>query len=75
VDVFHYDRAVPHFRSDAAELVFSAFGAVEIPNTYNQSSNLAVAIDCEAIKSKTQTPPGVVAYCLGDTEVLGTNLN
>jgi hypothetical protein len=75
VDILHYNRAVAHYRGDAAEFVFSTFGSVQIPDTYNHSSIRAEAINCEAIKSETQTPPGVVADCLGDTEVLRTNLN
>jgi hypothetical protein len=75
VDIFHYNRAVAHFRRDAAELVFSPFGAVEIPDTHNHSPYLAEAIDREAIKSETQTPPGVVANRISDTEVPRTNLN
>jgi hypothetical protein len=69
VDVFHYNRARAHFRSYAAELILSAFGAVEIPKAYDHSPDIA-----EAIKREAQAPLGVIAYCIGDTEVLGTNL-
>jgi hypothetical protein len=64
-----------HLRGDAAVLVFSTFRAVEIAEAYDQSPNLAKAINCEVINSEAQAPPGVVAYCVGDTKVLGTNLN
>jgi hypothetical protein len=63
-----------HLRGNAAEFVFSTFGAVEIPEAYDHPTDLAKAI-CEDIKSDAQAPPGVVAYCVGDTKVLGTNIN
>jgi hypothetical protein len=75
MDVLHYNRPMTHFRCDAAELIFSAFGTIEISKAYNDSPDLAKAINCEVIKSEAHAPLGVFAYCVGDTEVFRTNLN
>jgi hypothetical protein len=62
-------------RSYAAELVLSAFGTVEIPEAHDQSPDVAMAINREAIKREPQAPLGMLPYRVGDTKVLGTNIN
>jgi hypothetical protein len=66
---------VAHLRDDAAEFVLSTFGAVEIAQAHDDLPDLVKAINREVVKGETKTPPSMLANCVGNTKILGTNLN
>jgi hypothetical protein len=75
LDVLHDNDFMAHIRSYAAELIISALGPIEIPKANDYSPDFAKAFKGEAIKREAQTPLGMLANCVGDTEVFRTNLN
>jgi hypothetical protein len=73
MNVHHYNRPMAYFRGYPAELVFSAFGSVKIPEAYDHPLNCAKTIDCEVIKSEVHSPTGMLTHFIGNTEVFRTN--
>jgi hypothetical protein len=75
IHVFHHNCAAAHLRDYAAELILSTFGAIEIAQAHDDLPDLVEAINREVIEGETKTPTSVLANCVGNTKILGTNLN